>query len=203
MSPQLNIATLLTWFRIAAIPLVVLVFYLPELADSLPWLDRPGSWTRPASALLFALAGLTDWLDGYLARRLNQTSQFGAFLDPVADKLMVTTALAVIVEADPQPHVAITAAIIIGRELTVSALREWMAELGRRHHVAVSGSGKLKTILQMVGLGAMLWYLPVAGLPVYAIGKGLLLLAAGLTLWSMAVYIRAAWPHLMGRGGHS
>ncbi len=203
MSPQLNIATLLTWFRIAAIPLVVLVFYLPELATTLPWLDRPGNWTRPAAALLFGLAALTDWLDGYLARRLNQTSQFGAFLDPVADKLMVTTTLAIIVEADPQPHIAITAAIIIGRELTVSALREWMAELGRRRHVAVSGSGKLKTTLQMVGLGGMLWYLPVAGVPIYAIGKGLLLLAAGLTIWSMVAYIRVAWPHLVGRDGLS
>ncbi len=189
MSPPNNIAILLTWFRIAAIPLVVLVFYLPLLY-------QPAPWIRPAAAVIFTLAAITDWLDGYLARRLNQTSQFGAFLDPVADKLMVTTALVILVQADPQAHMAITAAIIIGRELTISALREWMAELGRRHHVAVSGSGKLKTIMQMVGLCAMLWQHPVWGIPVYDIGKGLLLIAAVLTLWSMVIYIRAAWPHI-------
>ncbi len=121
MSPQLNIATLLTWLRIAAIPLVVLVFYLPLLIG-------PYSWSRPAAALVFTVAAITDWLDGYLARRLNQTSAFGAFLDPVADKLMVTTVLVIIVQADPQAYLAITAAIIIGRELTISALREWMSE---------------------------------------------------------------------------
>jgi CDP-diacylglycerol--glycerol-3-phosphate 3-phosphatidyltransferase len=157
MSPHFNIATLLTWFRIAAIPLVVIVFYLPY------W------WARPAAALVFALAAITDWLDGYLARRLDLTSQFGAFLDPVADKLMVTTALVIIVEADPRVVVALTAAIIIGRELTVSALREWMAELGARSKVAVSGFGKLKTIMQMSGLGAMLWTHPTFGFPIYDI----------------------------------
>jgi CDP-diacylglycerol--glycerol-3-phosphate 3-phosphatidyltransferase len=184
MSPHLNIATLLTWFRIAAIPLVVIVFYLPY------W------WARPAAALVFGLAAITDWLDGYLARRLDLTSQFGAFLDPVADKLMVTTALVIIVEADPRIVVALTAAIIIGRELTVSALREWMAELGARSKVAVSGFGKLKTIMQMSGLGAMLWTRPTFGLPIYDIGTALLILAAGLTLWSMFIYLRAAWPRL-------
>jgi len=189
MGPQMNIATILTWLRIAAIPLVVFVFYLPALIG-------PYGWARPAAALMFAFAAVTDWLDGYLARRLNQTSAFGAFLDPVADKLMVTTVLVIIVQADPQIHLAVTAAIIIGRELTISALREWMAELGRRHHVAVSRTGKLKTILQMVGLGAMLWYEPTFGLPVYALGKALLILAAGLTVWSMAVYLRSAWPHM-------
>ena len=198
MAPHLNIATLLTWFRIAAIPLVVAVFYLPLVYPA-----GGGPWARPATALVFTLAALTDWLDGYLARRLNLTSQFGAFLDPVADKLMVTTVLVIIVQADPSAHLAITAAVIIGRELTVSALREWMSELGRRHHVAVSGSGKLKTILQMVGLGAMLWYQPLWGIPVYAIGKALLILAAGLTLWSMALYIRAAWPHITEEAGIS
>ena len=185
MSGRFNIANALTWFRIAAIPLVVLLFYLPL------------GWSHPLAAVVFFLAAITDWLDGYLARRLNQTSAFGAFLDPVADKLMVTTALVLIVQADPRWYIALTAAIIIGRELTVSALREWMAELGRRHHVAVSGSGKLKTILQMLGLGFMLWRYDIAGLPIYPAGKALLIIAAGLTIWSMAVYIRAAWPHLM------
>lgn len=186
MASQLNIATMLTWIRIAAIPLVVAVFYLPF------------PWAHPAAAMIFTLAAITDWLDGYIARRMNQTSAFGAFLDPVADKLMVTTVLVIIVQYDPRIIICVTAAIIIGRELTVSALREWMSEIGRRHHVAVSGFGKLKTILQMVGLGAMLWSRDVAGVPVYELGTALLILAAGLTLWSMSLYLRAAWPHLTG-----
>ena len=184
MSAHLNIATVLTYFRIAAIPLIVFVFYLP------------GEWMRPAAALVFGLAAITDWLDGYLARRLNLTSQFGAFLDPVADKLMVTTALILILQSDPRVIIALIAAIIVGREITVSALREWMSEMGARHHVEVSGSGKLKTVLQMFGLAFMLWADDFYGISVYAIGTALLLLAAGLTLWSMAIYILAAWPHL-------
>lgn len=186
MSPKFNIATSLTWFRIAAIPLIVFVYYLP-----------PNKWMRPAACIIFTLAGLTDWLDGYLARRLNQMSKFGAFLDPVADKLMVTTALILIVQAHPTLTNTLIAAIIIGREITVSALREWMAELGARNVVAVSGFGKLKTIMQMVGLGAMLWEYPILGLPTYYIGLVLLLIAAGLTLWSMFIYIKAASPTLM------
>ena len=134
MSPSLNIATLLTWFRIAAIPLIVLVFYLP-----------PGEWMRPASAMIFALAGITDWLDGYLARRLNLTSKFGAFLDPVADKLMVTTTLVLIVQAHPTLANTFIAAIIIGREITVSALREWMAELGARSVVAGAKAREIRS----------------------------------------------------------
>lgn len=184
MYPELNIATALTWVRIAAIPAVVVVFYMPV------------SWARPAAAMIFALAGITDWLDGYLARRLGQTSQFGAFLDPVADKLMVTTALVLIVQADPRVVITLVAAIIIGREIAVSALREWMAELGARHRVAVSGVGKMKTIMQMVGLGCMLFASSVFGLPVYDIGIVLVIVAAGITLWSMVGYIRAAWPRL-------
>lgn len=183
--PQYNFATLLTWIRIAAIPLIVLVFYLP-----------PGEIMRPLSCLIFTIAGITDALDGYVARRFNQQSAFGAFLDPVADKLMVTTTLVIIVEADERAIVAVVAAIIIGRELTISALREWMAEVGARNVVAVSGYGKLKTIMQMVGLGAMLWTYPFLGVPVYQIGFVLLLIAAGLTLWSMFLYLRAAWPTL-------
>lgn len=185
MSLKLNIANLLTWFRIAAIPLIVFVYHLP-----------PSKWMRPAACVVFTMAGLTDWLDGYLARRLNQMSKFGAFLDPVADKLMVTTALVLILQAHPTLTNMLIAAIIIGRELTVSALREWMAELGARNVVAVSGFGKLKTIMQMVGLGAMLWEYPIFGLPTYYIGLVLLLIAAGLTLWSMFKYITAAWPSL-------
>lgn len=185
MSSHLNIATLLTWFRIAAIPLIAFVYYLP-----------PGKWMRPLACIIFTIAGLTDWLDGYLARRLNLTSKFGAFLDPVADKLMVTTTLVIIVQSDPRILIALTAAIIIGRELTISALREWMAELGARKLVAVSGFGKIKTIMQMVGLGMMIWTYPIYGLRVYEIGMGLLIISAGLTMYSMFVYIRAAWPAL-------
>lgn len=185
MSIKSNIAIMLTWFRIAAIPLIVFVYYLP-----------PSKWMRPAACVVFTLAGLTDWLDGYVARRMNQMSKFGAFLDPVADKLMVTTALVLILQAHPSITNMLIAAIIIGRELTVSALREWMAELGARNIVAVSGFGKLKTIMQMVGLGAMLWEYPIFVLPTYEFGLVLLLIAAGLTLWSMFIYVRAAWPNL-------
>lgn len=184
MYPKLNIATALTWFRIAAIPAVVVVFYMPA------------GWARPGAAAIFALAGITDWLDGYLARRLGQTSQFGAFLDPVADKLMVTTALVLIVQADPRVVITLVAAVIIGREIAVSALREWMAGLGARHRVAVSGLGKMKTIMQMVGLGCMLFASSIFDLPVYDIGLALVIVAAGITLWSMVGYIRAAWPRL-------
>ena len=179
--PQFNIATSLTWVRIAAIPLVVLTFYSSV------------SWARPGAGLIFLLAALTDWLDGYLARRLQQTSAFGAFLDPVADKLMVATALILLVQADPRVIITMLAAIIIGREIAVSALREWLAGMGARNRVAVSGYGKLKTIMQMTGLCCMLFQAPLLGLPVYDIGVVFLLLAAGLTVWSMLAYIRAAW----------
>jgi CDP-diacylglycerol--glycerol-3-phosphate 3-phosphatidyltransferase len=180
--PQLNISTSLTWFRIAAIPLVAVVFY---------W---SSPWARPAAAAIFILAAITDWLDGYVARRLQQTSQFGAFLDPVADKLIVSTALILIVQSDPRVLVAALAAIIIGREIAVSALREWMAGLGTRHRVVVSGYGKLKTIMQMTGLSCMLFAERLLGLPIYEIGLVFLVLAAGLTVWSMLGYVRAAWP---------
>jgi CDP-diacylglycerol--glycerol-3-phosphate 3-phosphatidyltransferase len=182
MYPELNIANSLTWLRIAAIPAVVLVFYMP------------GEWARPACSMIFTLACITDALDGYLARRLGQTSQFGAFLDPVADKLMIAVALVLILQADPRVIIALMAAIIIGREIAVSALREWMAGLGVRSRVAVSGIGKAKTTMQMVGLACMLFNRPVFSVPVYDMGLALLIVAAGITLWSMAGYIRAAWP---------
>jgi CDP-diacylglycerol--glycerol-3-phosphate 3-phosphatidyltransferase len=187
MYPEFNIANALTWLRIAAIPAVVVVFYLP------------GEWSRPAAAMIFTIACVTDWLDGYMARRLGQTSKFGAFLDPVADKLMVAVALVLILQADPRIGIAIVAAIIIGREITVSALREWMAELGARSRVAVSGIGKAKTTMQMIGLGCMLFTKPVLGMPVYDLGLALLIVAAGITLWSMIGYIRAAWPGVRER----
>jgi CDP-diacylglycerol--glycerol-3-phosphate 3-phosphatidyltransferase len=185
--PEFNIANSLTWLRIAAIPAVVVVFYLP------------GQWAHPAAAMIFGLACITDALDGYLARRLGQTSQFGAFLDPVADKLMIAVALVLILQSDPRVLIALVAAVIIGREIAVSALREWMAELGARSRVAVSGIGKAKTTMQMIGLGCMLFRRPVLDIPVYDIGVALLFVAAGITLWSMAGYIRAAWPRRAGQ----
>ena len=185
---KFNLPNALTWFRVVAIPLVVLVFYGPELFG---WQE---SWARPAAGLLFALAGITDYFDGYLARRLGLTSSFGAFLDPVADKLIVSTALVLLVQADPQIVLALVAAIIIGREITVSALREWMSQIGARAHVAVSIFGKWKTTLQIIGISFMLYREPLFTLPAYRIGEWLVYAAGALTLWSMIDYLRAAWP---------
>jgi CDP-diacylglycerol--glycerol-3-phosphate 3-phosphatidyltransferase len=179
-----NIPNTLTWLRIAAIPLIVLLFYMPY-----PWAD-------PAAGLLFAAAGITDSLDGYLARRLGQTSRLGAFLDPVADKLIVAVALVLLVSKDQRALIVLTAAVIIGREITISALREWMAEIGERRKVAVSQLGKYKTILQIVGLALMLFRWPILTLPTYTIGVVLTELAAAATLVSMVAYLRAAWPEL-------
>lgn len=180
----MNIPTLLTWLRIVLIPVFVVIFYLP--------IDSARAWT----ALIFILAAITDWLDGYLARLLNQTSALGAFLDPVADKLMVAMALVLLVQSDPTPWLAIPAAIIVCREIAVSALREWMAEIGARARVAVSVVGKIKTTAQMFAIILLLFQNPLAGLPTHTIGLILLYVAAGLTLWSMIVYIHAAWPAL-------
>lgn len=180
----LNWPNLLTMLRLALIPVFVVVFFLPY------------SWAPPASAIIFALAGITDWLDGYLARKLRQSSRFGAFLDPVADKLMVAVALVLILQADPRLAVAIPVMIIIGREITISALREWMAELGARKHVAVTWLGKFKTAAQMLAIVLLLYRYPIKAVPVYDIGIVLLLLAAALTLWSMCLYLLAAWPEL-------
>jgi CDP-diacylglycerol--glycerol-3-phosphate 3-phosphatidyltransferase len=192
------IANVLTVARILMIPLVVVLFYMPQ-----PWL-------RPAAAIVFIVAAITDSLDGYLARKLGQTSALGAFLDPVADKLMVATALILLVSYEPpeleliafNPHILITltAAVIVGREITISALREWMAEMGARGKVAVSSLGKLKTIFQMTGLSLMLFRSDVWFLPAFELGLYCLMAAAALTLWSMIVYLRAAWPDLMRSG---
>jgi CDP-diacylglycerol--glycerol-3-phosphate 3-phosphatidyltransferase len=195
MAKRFNIALALTWIRIAAIPMIVIVFMLP------------GYWSKPIAAVIFTIAGLTDWLDGYLARKLNLTSRFGAFLDPVADKLMVATALVLILWAAPQHKIpfvpghamilAVCAAIIIGREIVISALREWMAAVGESSAVAVTGIAKLKTIFQLVGVGAMLFTYPIFGvIPAYEIGFLLVVGASVLTIWSMVVYLRAAWPSL-------
>jgi CDP-diacylglycerol--glycerol-3-phosphate 3-phosphatidyltransferase/cardiolipin synthase len=179
-----NAPTALTLLRILLIPCFVAVFFLPV------W------WANAVCSLLFTLAALTDLLDGYLARRFGQTSAFGAFLDPVADKLMVAAALVLLVQAIPTVWMAIAAVIIIGREITVSALREWMAELGRRQTVAVSMIGKFKTTLQMVALILLLYRHPLAGFPTLEVGLALLVIAAALTLWSMTRYLAAAWPIL-------
>ena len=181
-----NVPNLLTLLRIVLIPVFVIVFFLP-------WV-----YAAQACAVVFALAGVTDWLDGYLARRLHQVSSMGAFLDPVADKLMVATALILLVQSDPTPALAVPALIIIGREITISALREWMAELGARAQVAVSVIGKIKTAVQMVAIFMLIFKVDIWGLPVYLIGYVLLYVAAILTLWSMIVYLRAAWPSLTG-----
>jgi CDP-diacylglycerol--glycerol-3-phosphate 3-phosphatidyltransferase len=179
-----NVPNTLTWLRIAAIPLIVLLFFMPY------------HWSDPAAGILFALAGVTDSLDGYFARRLGQTSRLGAFLDPVADKLVVAVALVLLISKDTRALIVLTAAVIIGREITISALREWMAEIGARRKVAVSQLGKLKTILQIVGLSMMLYRMPIVGLPIYRIGVVLTELAAAATLVSMVAYLRAAWPEL-------
>ena len=181
-----TVPNVLTWMRIVAIPLVVMLYYLPF------------QWSDPAAGLLFAAAGITDSLDGYYARKLGQTSRLGAFLDPVADKLIVAVALVLLVSKDPRIVVVITAAIIIGREIAISALREWMAEIGQRTKVAVSPLGKLKTILQIVGLSMMLYRWDLFGLPMYSLGLLLTAIAAVLTLISMVDYLRAAWPDLKG-----
>ncbi|SEQ05414.1 CDP-diacylglycerol--glycerol-3-phosphate 3-phosphatidyltransferase [Ectothiorhodospira magna] len=175
-----SIPNLLTWMRIALIPLIVVVYYYPHPLSG------------PVSAMIFALAAITDWLDGYLARRLGQTSSFGAFLDPVADKLMVATALVLLVDNPGGMLLAVAAAIIIGREIAISALREWMAELGQRGKVAVSWIGKLKTTAQMVAIFLLLHAQPILGLPTFTLGLILLYVAAALTLWSMFHYLRAA-----------
>ncbi|MCU0758264.1 MAG: CDP-diacylglycerol--glycerol-3-phosphate 3-phosphatidyltransferase [Steroidobacteraceae bacterium] len=181
-----TVPNVLTWLRIVAIPLVVVLFYLPF------------HWSDPAAGLLFAAAGITDSLDGYYARKLGQTSRLGAFLDPVADKLIVAVALVLLVSKDSRWMVVLTASVIIGREIAISALREWMAEIGKRTKVAVSKLGKYKTILQIVGLSMMLYRWELLGLPMYEIGFVLTVIAAVLTLVSMVDYLRAAWPDLRG-----
>jgi len=175
-----NLPTLLTLMRIVLLPVLVVVFYLPV------------EWARPCAAALFVLGGITDWLDGYLARLWQQESRFGAFLDPVADKLMVMTALVLVVESASTWVVTVPAIVIVGREITISALREWMAEIGQRASVAVSIWGKLKTTCQIVALVVLLYEKPLFGLDLWAAGIALLYVAAALTIWSMIQCIQAA-----------
>lgn len=184
---QLNAPILLTLLRIALIPVLVLCFYLPT------------GWSNELAVVVFVTAAVTDWADGFLARRWDQLSDFGAFLDPVADKLMVAVALVLLVERNPTPIFALAAAVIIGREIVISALREWMAEMGESGRVKVSNVGKLKTIFQMVAIGMLLYQDDLWRIPVYFIGEILLYLAAVLTLWSMWVYLASAWPIMARR----
>lgn len=180
-----NIPNILTLFRIVLIPVFVVAFYWPD-----------SGWNPVITTGIFFLAGVSDWLDGYLARKLDQQSAFGAFLDPVADKLMVATALILLVGADPGAFTAVPAAVIIGREIAISALREWMAQVGDKGKVKVSYIGKVKTTAQMLAIGFLLYRAPVGAFPTTEVGYGLLYLAAGLTLWSMVTYLRAAWSSL-------
>ncbi|WP_263143550.1 CDP-diacylglycerol--glycerol-3-phosphate 3-phosphatidyltransferase [Pseudomonas sp. RIT-PI-AD] len=179
----MNIPNLLTVLRVLLIPVFILLFYMP-----FPW----SYW---AASAVFALACATDWLDGYLARRLGQSTAFGAFLDPVADKLIVAVALVLLVEEHANLWLTLPAVIIIGREIVVSALREWMAELGARAQVAVSNLGKWKTAAQMLALVILLANPPLISIWVI-LGYLLLIVSAALTLWSMLQYLLAAWPHL-------
>ncbi|MEQ1530316.1 MAG: CDP-diacylglycerol--glycerol-3-phosphate 3-phosphatidyltransferase [Methylococcales bacterium] len=180
MTIELNIPTNLTLLRIALIPLLTVVFYLP-------W-----QYSNVAATVIFMIAGLTDWLDGYLARKMQQETLFGAFLDPVADKLMVAFVLVLIVQQQATPYLAVPAAIIIGREITIASLREWMAEIGQRAKVQVSQLGKWKTTAQMLALCLLLYRQDILGLPTNSIGFVLLYIAAVLTLWSMTNYLKAA-----------
>ena len=183
----MNIPNALTSLRMLLVPVLVIVFYLPF------------EWTPMACAAIFAVAAVTDWADGFLARRLSQVSTFGAFLDPVADKLMVAVALVLLLHRDPALWLAIPAAIIISREIVVSALRELMAELGQRATVAVATLGKIKTVAQMSALLLMLYREDLGPIPVYGAGTALLYVATVLTIWSMMVYLRVAWPIMTTR----
>ena len=181
---KMNLPNILTLFRIGLIPVFVLVFYLPF------------DWSNEAACIIFVVAAVTDWLDGFLARKLQQISKLGAFLDPVADKLMVAVVLVLLGERNPGILLTLPAAVIIGREIAVSALREWMAELGARSRVAVSIYGKIKTIAQMAALPLLIYHDTLYGLPVYGVGLVLLYIAAVLTLVSMCQYLVSAWPKL-------
>jgi len=181
MAVKFTIPTYLTLLRIALIPLLAIVFYIP-------W-----EYSNIACTLIFLFAGFTDWLDGYLARKMSLETAFGAFLDPVADKLMVAFVLVLVVQSEASPYLAIPAAVIIGREITIASLREWMAEIGQRAKVKVSQLGKWKTTAQMTAVSLLLYRDDLFGLPINSIGYWLLYLSAILTLWSMVNYLVAAF----------
>jgi CDP-diacylglycerol--glycerol-3-phosphate 3-phosphatidyltransferase len=183
-----NLPNSLTWTRIVLIPLVVGVYYLP----------LPPHEQNFIATVAFIVAAVTDWFDGWVARKLGLTSAFGAFLDPVADKLMVAAALVILVQLDRTD--AVVAIIIVGREITISALREWMAHIGAAKSVAVSFIGKLKTTAQMVAIPMLLYHDNLFGLPIAPMGEWLIWLAAALTLWSMGYYLGKAWPEIRSKG---
>lgn len=184
----MNIPTLLTMIRLMAIPIFAIVYYLPA------------HWAHFVAAIIFILAAITDWFDGYLARTLKQQTHLGAFLDPVADKLLVAFALVLVVGQDYLPLLALPAAIIVGREIVISALREWMAELGKRASIAVTFLGKVKTAIQMLALVLLIWFAPGENVYILWLGASLLYISAALTLWSMIIYIKIAWPDLTSAG---
>lgn len=186
MGIPFTIPNLITLFRIIIIPVFVLVFYLPGLP-----------YHHIILTALFFLAGISDWIDGYLARKLGQQSAFGAFLDPVADKLMVSTAMILLVSAHSEALMVLPAIVIIGREIAVSALREWMASIGDATKVKVSYIGKLKTSAQLLAIGFLLYAQPIGAFQPMIVGYILLYIAAILTLWSMLLYLLAAWPSLV------
>ncbi|VAW55520.1 CDP-diacylglycerol--glycerol-3-phosphate 3-phosphatidyltransferase [hydrothermal vent metagenome] len=181
---NLNIPNSLTLVRIGFIPIIIIMFYLPY------------EWARPVSAWIYGLATVTDWLDGYLARKLNQSSDFGAFMDPVADKLIVSVVLILLVSAHPEATIVLGTCIIIGREIIISALREWMAKKGKSDAVKVSNLGKYKTFVQMFALGFLLYRDDWYGLPTHTIGLVLLIIAAILTVISMIDYMKAGWAEI-------
>lgn len=181
---HITIPTALTLFRILLLPVMVIAFYAPFHGANV------------AAALIFIAAAITDWLDGWVARRWNMGSAFGAFLDPVADKLMVAITLFLLVQENPTPLMAVTSAVIVGREISISALREWMAEIGERATVRVAAIGKIKTAMQIVAIVVLLYQHDLEGLRLFHVGEGLLVIAAGLTIWSGMLYVRAAWPIL-------
>jgi CDP-diacylglycerol--glycerol-3-phosphate 3-phosphatidyltransferase len=184
MAVEFNLPTYLTLLRIALIPLLAIIFYLP-------W-----QYANFTCTAIFLIAGITDWLDGYLARKMGQETAFGAFLDPVADKLMVAFVLVLLVEHESSPYLTIPAAIIIGREIAIASLREWMAEIGQRAKVQVSQLGKWKTTAQITAIALLLYGENLAGLPIKTLGYWLLYIAAILTLWSMVNYLAAAMATL-------
>ncbi|UDG83173.1 CDP-diacylglycerol--glycerol-3-phosphate 3-phosphatidyltransferase [Candidatus Vallotia lariciata] len=190
-----NLPIFLTWLRIVLIPLIIGVYYLPGIILTLQNKNK-------VAAAIFTLAALTDWFDGFLARKLNQTSVFGAFLDPVADKLMVTAALLVLVQLIRLD--AAIALVIVGREIAISALREWMANIGASERVAVNSLGKFKTACQMIAIPLLLYYSPIRILGWFSVntrvlGASLLYLAALLTIWSMLYYMKLAWSQIRDR----
>lgn len=188
----INLPIILTWLRIAMIPLLVGLYYVPSGWLSLPVRDL-------VAALAFIVAAVTDWFDGWLARRWNQTSSFGAFLDPVADKLMVSAALLILLHLGRVD--VIIALVIVGREIAISALREWMARIGASGSVAVHWLGKFKTAAQMVAIPCLLYWQPLDGISARLVGQVLIVIAAILTVWSMCYYLQRAWPEIRDRSG--